>query len=195
VTPQCHLATLLAARNMSHVSLLVASAGETPAEAEVKRAEKKAGSGVVGMGTGNCIPPSRNSEPLVQLQSTHCPAADGKEGRWELAVLRTLDWDSVQVDVVVDDRMDPAVHELLAGLGYMRLSQFLEVDLHIHPTVAPQLNVSSALTVSFHGHTDGSQGLGRAQGWDLSGLPVDMGSPHGSFRRAYNGGLFSKMAT
>lgn len=106
-------------------------------------------------------------------------------------MLRTLDWDRVQVDVVVDDRTDPALPALLARLGFMRLSQFLEVDLHIHPAVAPHLNVSSALTVPFHGDTHGSQGLGRAKGWGSSGLPVDRGAPNGDFRRAYDGGLLS----
>jgi hypothetical protein len=65
---------------------------------------------------------------------------------------------------------------------YVRLKQFLAVDLHIHPDVARRLNVSS-LTVPFHGSTDGSEGLGRARGWgELP--PVEM-APHGEFRRAY----------
>ena len=99
-------------------------------------------------------------------------------------MLRTLDWERVQVDVVVDDKTDPAVRALLASHGFMRLSQFLEVDLHIHPAVAPHLNVSSALTVPFHGdmYRGSSQGLGRVKGW---GPMVDMGAPNGDFRRAW----------
>jgi len=56
VAPQCRLATLLATRNISHVSLLVAAAGEA--------AGGKQGEGAVGLGTGESTPP--NSHP------THC---------------------------------------------------------------------------------------------------------------------------
>jgi hypothetical protein len=132
VAPHCLLHQLLAARNVSHISLLLAAAraGGGPRRARASRDEH---------------------EQRV-------------EGVRLAAVLRTLDWTRVQVDVVAAPRDDPAVPALLAQLGC------------VHPPLpqsrTPAVNGDTAR--SFSTHVQRSAAKGSSATVSRSDFPIDL---------------------
>ena len=63
-------------------------------------------------------------------------------GDTDMLVLRTIDWKTVLIEVIVAPRTDPKLASYLVSVGYMQLDQFLEDDVFIHPLKVPDMPVS-----------------------------------------------------